>query len=303
MEIKKYSGNPVLTSTDLKFKVNSIFNAGAIKFKDDYLLVCRIEMPNGRSSFILARSKDGYNFSLDDKPCLTPEDHDEFYKYVEWGIEDTRITELDGKFYLTYTGYSSNMPLVILAETEDFKEFKIHGPITEPSNKDAALFPEKINGFYWKMDRPSAEDSCDMWINKSPDLIHWGGYQILARKSPGSWEANKIGGSTPPIRTNAGWLFLYHGVRSFGANLYKVGAMLLDINDPSIEIGRTEEPILQPEHNFERVGDVGNVVFTNGWIVEPNGDIKIYYSGADTNICVAETSIDYLLSIIKTKKG
>ena len=299
MEVNKFTNNPILTSADVPFRVNSIFNAGAVKFKNQYILVCRVEMPNGRSSFILARSDDGYKFKLDDKPCLTPEDHGEYFKYVEWGIEDTRVTELEGKYCLTYTGYSKYMPLVILAETEDFENFKIHGPITEPSNKDAAIFPEKINGFYWKIDRPSAEDSCDMWINKSPDLIHWGNYQILANKTPGSWEANKIGGSTPPIRTDAGWLLLYHGVRNFGANIYKVGAILLDIDKPWIEIGRTKAPILQPEHGYERIGDVGNVVFTNGWIVEPDGGIKIYYSGADSNICIAETTVDYLLSLCK----
>ena len=300
MEINKYKSNPILNSADVPFKVNSIFNAGAVKFKDQYLLVCRVEMPNGRSSFVLARSNDGYKFKVDSKPCLTPADHGEYKKYVDWGIEDARVTEIEGKFYLTYTGYSENMPLVVLAETEDFIDFKIHGPITEPSNKDASLFPEKINGAFWKMDRPSAEDSCDMWINQSPDIIHWGGHKILARKTPGSWEATKIGGSTPPIKTDDGWLFLYHGVRSFGANLYKVGAMLLDINKPWIEIGRTKEPLLQPEHDYERVGDVGNVVFTNGWIVEPDGSIKIYYSGADTNICIAETTVDYLLSLCKS---
>lgn len=299
MEIKKFTNNPILTKADVPFRVNSIFNAGAVKFKNQYLLVCRAEMPNGRSSFVLARSNDGCKFEIDPKPCLTPEDHGEYFEYVEWGIEDVRITEIDSKFYLTYTGYSQNMPLVMLAETEDFINFKIHGPITEPTNKDAALFPEKIDGSFWKMDRPSAEDSCDMWINRSPDLIHWGGFKILANKTPGSWEANKIGGSTPPIRTKDDWLLLYHGVRSFGTNLYKIGAMLLDIEKPWIELGRTKEPILQPEFDYERVGDVGNVVFTNGWIIESDGSVKIYYSGADTNICVAETTVDYLLSKCK----
>lgn len=299
MKIIRNDNNPILTCADVPFQVNSIFNAGATKFENQYLLVCRVEMPNGRSSFLLARSADGYKFKLDDKPCLTPEDHSEYCKYVEWGIEDPRITEIDGIYYLTYTGYSKYMPLVILAETKDFVDFKVHGPITEPSNKDAALFSEKIGGFYWKMDRPSAEDSCDMWITKSPDLIHWGSYQILASKTQGSWEANKIGGSSPPIKTDAGWLFLYHGVRNFGANIYKIGAMLLDLEKPWIEIGRTKEPILQPENDYERVGDVGNVVFTNGWIVEPDGSVKIYYSGADLNICLAETSVDYLISLCK----
>lgn len=294
----KFENNPILTNNDVPFKVNSIFNPGAVKFGDQYLLVCRVEMPTGRSSFVLARSSDGVKFAVDEKPCLTPEDHGGYYKYVEWGIEDPRITQIEDKYYLTYTGFSKYMPLVILAETSDFKDFKIIGPVTEPSNKDAAIFPEKINGYYWKIDRPSGGNKTDIWINRSTDLIHWGGNEFVAEKEHGTWEANKIGGSTPPIKTKDGWLMLYHGVRGFGISyLYKVGAMLLDLNEPWKVIGKTKEPFLFPEHDYERIGDVSNVIFTNGWIIEENGDIKIYYSGADTNICLATTTVEHLLSL------
>ncbi len=300
MEIKKYNANPILTKADVPFRVNSIFNPGAVKVGNQYLLLCRIEMPNGRSSLIIARSKDGINFKVDDKPALTPEDHKEFFDYVVWGIEDPRIQKIDDKFYITYTGYSKNDPLVMLAETEDFNNYKIIGPVSEPSNKDAALFPEKINGYYWKMDRPTLEGHQAIWINKSPDLIHWGGYKFLYESEKGCWEADKVGGSTPPVKTKEGWLFLYHGVRGFGiSNLYKIGAMLLDLNEPWKVIGKTKEPILQPDLDYERIGDVQNVVFTNGWIIEDDGSVKIYYSGADTNICLAETTVDYLLSLCR----
>jgi predicted GH43/DUF377 family glycosyl hydrolase len=300
MEIKRYSKNPVLTNKDVPFKVNSIFNPGAIKYKNEYLLMCRVEMPNGRSSFAIARSNDGFTFEMDSKPVLTPEDHKDCYEYVNWGIEDTRITQIDNKYYLTYTGYSKYKPVVILSETDDFKSFKSHGPISEASNKDCAIFPEKIGGYYWKVDRPEADERKDIWISKSPDLIHWGGYSVLMEPEQGTWEANKIGGSTPPIKTADGWLMLYHGVRGFGiSNLYKIGIVLLDLDNPRIVKGKCKEPILSPEMDYERIGDVGNVVFTNGWIKEDNNDIKIYYSGADMNVCVAETSVDYLLSLCK----
>jgi len=300
MDIVKYKKNPILTKSDVPFKVNSIFNAGAIKYNGIYLLVCRVEMPGGRSSFVLAESDNGYDFKVADKPCLTPEDHKDCKHYVEWGIEDPRITKMGDKYYILYTGYSKYMPLVMLAETEDFKKFKILGPVSEPSNKDSALFPEKIGDFFWKVDRPVADDRHDIWINKSPDLIHWGGNKILMEPEAGTWEANKIGGSTPPIKTKEGWLMLYHGVRGFGISyLYKIGAVLLDLEKPWIVKGKTKEPILSPDWDYERIGDVPNVVFTNGWIAEDNGEIKIYYSGADINICLASTSIDYLLSVCK----
>jgi predicted GH43/DUF377 family glycosyl hydrolase len=302
MSVKKYPGNPVLTRDDVPFNVNSIFNPGAIKIDDEYILLCRVEMPAGRSSFVIARSKDGYDFRVDKKPCLTPEDHKEFYKYTSWGIEDARIVKMQDRYLITYTGYSDYLPLVMLAETKDFSKFNILGPISEPSNKDCSIFPEKINGHYLKMDRPSADGKSYIWLNSSPDLIHWGNYKILAVPEKGTWEADKIGGSTPPIKTNEGWLFLYHGVRGFGISfMYRIGAMLLDLNEPWKIIGRSAEPIISPDHNYERVGDVGNVVFTNGWIVEDEGTVKIYYSGADSNISIAETTVDYLLSICGKK--
>ena len=300
MEIVKFENNPVLTVEDIPFRANSIFNAGAVRFNNEYLLLCRVELPVGKSSFVLARSKDGKKFKVDDKPCLNPGDHGEFNHLTEWGIEDPRIVHIENKYLITYTGYSILLPLVMLAETVDFKNFRILGPITEPSNKDSALFPEKINGYFWKMDRPSSDYHNSIWLNRSTDLIHWGGFRFMIKPLLGTWAADKIGGSTPPVKTNKGWLFLFHGVRIFGtSSIYKIGVMLVDIDKPWIVKGFSHEPILSPDKLFERVGDVQNVVFTNGWFVEDNGDVKIYYSGADTNICLAETNINYLLSLCK----
>jgi predicted GH43/DUF377 family glycosyl hydrolase len=297
MGIKKYPMNPILIKEMVPFKVNSIFNPGAVKLGDKYLLLCRVEMPSGRSSFVLAESKNGYDFKVNEKPVLTPKDHKDFYDYVNWGIEDPRITKIEDKYFIAYTGYSEHMPVVMLAETQDFLSFKIHGLISEPSNKDAALFPEKINGCYWKLDRPSAELKREIWISSSPDLIHWGNYKCLAKPLHGTWEADRIGNSSNPVKTKDGWLMLYHGVRGFGiSSSYRLGVMLMDLEKPWILIGRSMEPILIPEHNYERVGDVMNVVFSNGWIVEDDGSVKIYYSGADTNVCLAETTIDQLLA-------
>jgi len=300
MKIIRYKENPILTVKDVPFRVNSIFNPGAIKYKDEYLLLCRVEMPNGRSSFVVARSKNGFQFTVENQPSLTPEDHGDSSKYVEWGIEDPRISQIEGDYYLTYTGYSKYMPVVIMSKTKDFKTFETFGPISVPSNKDCVLLPEKINGFYWKIDRPSAENRRDIWISKSPDLIHWGNYQVLIEPQQGTWESDKIGISTPFVKTKEGWLALYHGVRGFGiSSMYKLGAILLDLEKPWLVKGKTSEPILAPEYDYERVGDVNNVVFSNGWVVEKDGSVKIYYSGADTNVCIAETSVNYLLSVCK----
>jgi predicted GH43/DUF377 family glycosyl hydrolase len=298
MGVQKFDGNPIIIKDDVPFKVNSIFNAGAIKIDEKYLLLCRTEMPNGRSSLTLAKSIDGIKFKIAQKPTLTPEEHGEYFDYVNWGIEDCRITNIVDKYYLTYTGYSKYQPLVILTETQDFEKFIIHGPISEPSNKDCSLFPEKINGFYWKVDRPVAFERRDVWISRSPDLLHWGSYKVLMEPTRGTWEHHKIGSSSNPLKTDKGWLMLYHGVRglTYGA-MYKLGVVLLDLEKPWIVKGKSSDPIIVPDYEFERVGDVGNVVFSNGWIVEPDGEIKIYYSGADLNICLATTTEEYLLSL------
>jgi predicted GH43/DUF377 family glycosyl hydrolase len=300
MKLVRYSKNPILTKKDVPFEVNSIFNPGAVKFGNEYILFCRVEMPNGRSAFVIAKSKDGLSFTTESKLCLTPDQHGDFFKYAEWGIEDARVVKLEDKYYLTYTGYSKFMPLVMLAETVDFKKFKLLGPISQPSNKDCTIFPEKIGGYYWKMDRPSAEQKHNIWISNSTDLLHWGGFQCLAEPTPGTWESDKIGISTTPIKTKDGWLVLYHGVRSFGISaLYKLGVMLLDLQKPWVIKGRSVTPVLAPDMDYERIGDVNNVIFSNGWIAEDNGEVKIYYSGADTNICLATTTVEYLLSHCK----
>ncbi len=298
MGLTRYEGNPILTARDVPFPANSIFNAGAVKFNGQYLLLCRVERPNGLSELVLARSQDGRHFTVDNKPILTPGQHKEFAEYTRWGIEDPRITKIEDTYYITYTGYSINEPVVLLASTRDFSSFKCLGPITEPMNKDAVLFPRKINGYYWKIDRPSVSPTQgDIWINRSPDLIHWGMYRrLLSRRKPW-WDGDKIGASTPPIETSKGWLMLYHGVRQIGTSMiYRQGVLLLDKENPFRVLGRSAHPVLSPEMEYERVGDVPNVVFCTGWVVEEDQSIKIYYSGADTNICLAETTVDYLLA-------
>lgn len=299
MIVERSERNPILTTKDVPFKANSLFNAGAIKFNNQYLLICRVEMPNGISALVKAWSKDGIQFKVEDKFFLTAEDHHQFYEYVQWGIEDVRINPLNGEYYLTYTGYSPNEPVVLLARTTDFEKVEILGTISEPVNKDAVLFPEKINGYYWKIDRPAISPiQGNMWINQSPDLLHWGNYRRLISTRKPWWDSDKIGASTPPIKTEKGWLMLYHGVRIIGTSMiYRQGVLLLDLNEPYKMLGRSKEPILSPEEPYERIGDVPNVVFSTGWILEDDGQIKIYYSGADSNICLATTSVEKLLSM------
>ncbi|WP_457565282.1 glycoside hydrolase family 130 protein [Caldithrix abyssi] len=299
MSIKRYAKNPVLTARDVPFKANSLFNAGAVKFNDKYLLICRVELPTGLSGLVKAWSDDGIEFKIEDKLFLTPEQHGELYEYVRWGVEDARVTRIDDMYYLTYTGYSPNEPVVILSRTQDFMNVEILDLISEPANKDTVLFPRKINGYYWRIDRPMVSPmEGNIWISRSPDLRHWGHYRRLIAARKPWWDGDKVGASTPPIETEKGWLMLYHGVRTIGTSMiYKQGVLLLDLNEPYKVLGRSKHPVLSPEEPYERMGDVPNVVFSTGWIPEEDGQIKIYYSGADSNICLATTSIDALLNL------
>ena len=291
---KRYAGNPILTREDIPYPCNTVFNAAAVKFNDEYLLLLRIEDLSGKSHFTLARSKDGYNFIVDEEPWIVPANDPYFGPYEEYGVEDPRITPVDGVYYITYTAFSRHGPRIGIGRTTDFVHFERISLASEVDNKDAVLFPEKFNGQYAMLDRPSGFGGAkgSIWIQFSPDLIHWGQARVLLSPEPG-WSNSKLGVSTPPIKTPMGWLVFYHGVRQTGSGkLYRVGAMLLDLENPAHLLGYTPHFIFGPEEDYERIGDVPNVIFPCGVIDEPDGTLKLYYGAADTCIAMAEVKTD-----------
>ena len=238
----------------------------------------------------LARSRDGIRFVIDEKPFLFPARMDESY-----GIEDARITFLEGKYWITYTAVSEHGPGVGLAVTTDFVTVERVGMILPPPNKDVCLFPEKINGKYQLLHRPMVSDigKPSVWLAESPDGVHWGNHRFLfgGRGLAGgqyAWEGGKIGAGPEPMRTDDGWLVLYHGADATHA--YSLALALLDKNDPSIVLDRSELPLLTPDLPWEQVGFFPNVVFSNGWIRWPNGTIWVYYGAADSGVGLAELS-------------
>jgi len=296
---KRYEKNPILTRDNVPYKCNTVFNAAACKFDDQYILILRIEDLYGHSHLTLARSDDGYNFKIDDKPWVLPSDDSYYNLYERYGIEDPRVTLLENKYYITYTAFGPYGPRLGIGYTEDFKTFHRIALVTEVDNKDGVLFPEKINGHYILINRPGGfgGQKGAIWISFSPDMIYWGKSRLLLAPEPG-WGSHKIGASTPPIKTRRGWLIFYHGVRWTGSgNLYRIGALLLDINDPSKIVGHTPHFIFGPNAPYERTGDVPNVVFPCGVIVEPDNTIKMYYGAADTCIALAEANIDDILDL------
>lgn len=214
-----------------------------------------------------------------------------------FGIEDCRVATMDGEFCLTFTEVSEFGVGVGLIRTNDWKTFRREGMIIPPHNKDCAIFEEKINGKYYALHRPSSPELGGnyIWLAQSPDLVHWGQHKCIAVVRPGMWDSVRVGAGGAPIRTEKGWLEIYHGANE--KHRYCLGALLLDINDPTKVLARSIEPIMEPNMPYEQTGFFGNVVFTNGHYVD--GDvITIYYGASDEVICGAQFSISEILSTL-----
>ena len=249
------------------------------------------------SHFRLMHSEDGRDFR-------DAEDFNPIYGESElenYGIEDCRVTEINGIFYLTYTMVSSSGVGVGLIQTRDWKRFERKGMILPPHNKDCAIFEEKIRDRYFALHRPSG---CEfggnyIWIAESPDCIHWGHHKCVAKTREGMWDSVRIGAGCSPIQTPKGWLTIYHGADE--RNRYCLGALLLDLKDPSLVIARSEAPFMEPIEPYELDGFYSNVIFTVGHLVI--GDkLQLYYGASDEVTCGAELSIKELLGSLVPQK-
>ena len=276
--VERYKQNPIITLIDIPFPCNTVFNAAATIYNGKYILLLRVENLSGQSIFVLAKSDDGVHFTISKKPVMTPSDKEPFKTYEKSGIEDPRITKIDDTYYIVYTAFSEHNPRIALAETKDFAKFNRIGLISQPENKDAVLFPEKINDYYVRLDRPVAGGKANMWISYSKDMVYWGTSKVVMETRPGHWDGNRLGAGAVPFRTKEGWLEIYHGVKNTASGkIYRLGCALFDLKDPSKLLGRSSAPILSPFEPYERVGDVPNVVFTCGVIVDYKSDmINIY---------------------------
>jgi len=236
----------------------------------------------------LFSSDDGINFTIDPLQL-----HGKGYA-ERFGIEDCRVTQINDTYYLTYTAVSDNGVAVGLRTTKDWEMFDSLGLIFPPHNKDVAIFEEKINGKFYALHRPTSKNIGGnyIWLAESPDGVHWGNHQCILKTRAGYWDSARIGAGAAPIRTENGWLEIYHGANE--DHRYCLGAVLLDLKDPAKVIARTEQPIMEPKESYELSGFFGSVVFTNGHIV--NGDdLTIYYGAADEFICGAKFSIKEIL--------
>ncbi|RLB93257.1 MAG: glycosidase [Deltaproteobacteria bacterium] len=297
--VRRYGNNPILTKDDVPYTVATVHNAGVVKYNGRYIMIFRSHLENGRSIIGLAKSDDGYHFVVDDKPFMTPSTKGIFKEYEEYGVEDPRITFLNGEYLITYSAYSKHGVRIGLAKTDNFKTVRRFSLITEADYRNTVIFPEKINDLYIRMDRPHSEISpWSIWISYSPDLIYWGNSKIIMKPVQYHWDEMKIGPGAPPIKTEKGWLNIYHGVfPTMDGSVYRLGVALHDLKDPAKVLGVGDKWILQPEESYELVGYVHNVVFTCGAVAEDDGTVKIYWGGADKVMCVGTAVIDDLVEL------
>lgn len=297
--VQRYEHNPILTKDDVPYPVATVHNAGVTKWNDRYIMLFRSHLRNGRSIIGLAESTDGFHFKVRPEPFLEPVNNGFFAEYEEYGVEDCRITAINGEFLLTYSAYSRHGVRIALAKTKNFQTVERVALISQADMRNVVIFPEKIEGCYARLDRPHSEISpWAVWISYSPDLIHWGRSQAVMKPMQYHWDEMKIGPGAPPIRTDKGWLHIYHGVfKTMDGAVYRLGVALHDLKDPAKIVGIADEWILQPEDPWEVTGYVHNVVFTCGAVAEDDGTVKIYWGAADTVMCVGTAKIDELVQM------
>ncbi len=323
--IKRYPGNPILAKEHVPYPASLVFNAGVTKYQGKYVMVFRNDVARewGKCSwgagnpFLgtnlgIAYSDDGIHWTVSPRPCF--ELHtDEIVR-----VYDPRLTVIDGRCYVCLAVDTKHGIRGAVAVTEDFDKFDILS-MTVPDNRNMVLFPERVNGKFVRLERPfpvysrGGRNRFDMWLSDSPDLAYWGNSQLVLGVEDLPYANDKIGPGAPPIKTPRGWLTVIHCVdleETRGKNgweerwpkRYTAGIALLDLHEPWKVVGMSKAPLMTPETPYETEGFRGNVLFPGGMILEPDGEVKIYYGAADTVECLATAHVDDLLALCTAKR-
>jgi beta-1,4-mannooligosaccharide/beta-1,4-mannosyl-N-acetylglucosamine phosphorylase len=323
--VKRYAGNPILTSADVPYPSSLVFNAGAVKYEGQYVMVFRNDygvtlrdMDEGKkhagsfgTNIGLATSSDGMDWTVAKAPCFDLSGCDDDIRRAY----DPRLTVIDGKVVMCFAVDTAHGVRGGIATTRDFAKFDVVH-LTVPDNRNMVLFPEKIGGRYVRLERPfpvygrAGRDRFDVWLSESPDLSFWGNCRLVLGVEHVPYADDKVGPAAPPVKTKKGWLTTFHAVdrddETRGRNgweprwtkRYSAGIMLLDLDDPSKVVGMSKTPLLAPEAPYETAGGFRNdVIFPGGMILEDDGEVKIYYGAADTVECLATAHIDDLIAL------
>jgi predicted GH43/DUF377 family glycosyl hydrolase len=316
MPLRRSRHNPILTRDDIHdlpggfTDITSVFNPGAVKLEDKYVLLLRIQSRGRRTMLLTAESGTGVRFRVSDRPVELRGIEKE--KDTLYHVYDPRVTKIDDQFYITLAIDTNSGCRMGVASTKDFKRFDFIGVAKDPNTRNAVLFPERIDGWFVRLDRPNKitgpygpATGLQIDISISEDLLSWEPRGTVLSGRPHYWD-ELIGSGPPPVKTREGWLHIYHGVAThFGSsNIYQAGVVLLDPDDPSNVIARGRNCILEPRELYEMVGQVPNVVFPTGLIVEsyddegfalPRSKVQLYYGAADTYVCAASSTIQELI--------
>lgn len=329
--VKRYKNNPIIKAGEESFRKEVVFNPGLIYENDKYYLYERSaeSIVPFKCNITLLESDDGIHFDVvGDKPIITPES----LGYDKGTVEDPRVVKIDDEYLMTfafrpytYNCYPTGVGLPIyeplvgeldvginntlsaIAKSKDLINFEVITTIGgDVDERDVILFPEKINGKYAMLRRPKLKGESyknikepSMWISYSEDLIEWT-EPILLAKPKYEWESGKIGGGATPLKTEDGWVIIYHGVND--EHEYKVGIILADLEDPTKIIARSKEPILVPQETYEKEGVIlPNVIFPTGNVIVDN-EIKIYYGVCDTSIALATIDMNDLKTFFNKNK-
>ncbi len=310
------SDNPIVTGFDVPamppdlVDPSSVFNPGATRFDDRYLLLLRVQTRGRRTFLVVAESSDGRDFDVRNE-IVRIEGLDEEALGIHH-VFDPRITRIEDTWYVMFAVDTDRLCSLGVARTTDFERFELVGIETGVDARNGVLFPERRDGKFLRLDRPNRIQLADgpttgdeIVLSESEDLVHWRALGPVFRGRPRLWD-ERIGAGPPPLRTRRGWLVMYHGVATHfsGANIYQAGAVLLDLDDPRRVVARTRDNLLEPRKLYELVGQVPNVVFPSGWVADeydPEGyateesRLLVYYGAADTSVCLATTTVGRLI--------
>ncbi|MHB0934945.1 MAG: glycoside hydrolase family 130 protein [Armatimonadota bacterium] len=296
---RRHPANPILTIGDAPSRVTAIFNPGVTLVDDDVVLLVRLVDRRGLSYLQVTRSHNGVDgWRWDTEPLLVP--GLPAYPYEEWGCEDARITQMGpSEWIIAYTAMSRYGPTVALATTMDFRTVHRLGSVLSPNNKDCIIFPDQFEEKWLMLHRPVAGDQEHIWYASSNDLVHWSHPGVLIPERGGPWwDGLKLGAGAPPIRTEQGWLLIYHGVKEIAGRLiYRLGLALLDLTNHRHVIARSSEWVFGPETSYEQTGTAPNVIYTCGAVVRGD-EVWMYYGAAEACTCLATASLSELLKAV-----
>ena len=299
------AANPILTADTWPIAVNAVFNPAAVQVGSETVLLARVEDRRGISHLTVARSANGVDgWHVEEEPLLSPtaDDEDE-----QWGFEDARAVWVEelATHVITCTAYGPAGPAVYMATSTDFRSVERLGIVVTPEDKNAALLPERVGGKWILFHRPTshfAPSGSGISLSRSDDLRSWSPPEVVMEPRDGAWwDSLRIGIGPPLLKTEHGWLLVYHGVKeTVSGAIYRIGLALLDLEEPTRVLRRADGWVLAPTEPYERTGDVPNAIFPCGLIHDQErGELRLYYGAADTSICVATASFDEVLVTVR----